>query len=267
MPTVRGQMTASSTPRGIIEELRERRSQGTAAKPEKSVDPENPLKGASRFIARGKKEKILRIAFLPRDYRPRRAKDFTVSIDEDDRRTEACVQALKAKHIRFSRHSKPSADGKKWELTADGQYTTREKAIIEWLRYRIRMGIFPDLYEDVSMADIPCPQGCGFSVKNTDKGHAALSRHMLESHYTESATEPTDEDDAEAEEVQTQTNLSARLDALLSPSRYETDEDADESALVIPDPEETSEERKRRLGRENLAKARAAKKARVADAA
>ena len=74
------------------------------------------------------------------------------------------------------------------EPTDKGAFPTDSAPIIEWLRHRIRMGIFTDIYEDTSMIDIPCPEGCGFSAKNTESGRAKIGTHMLEAHYAKGAT-------------------------------------------------------------------------------
>ena len=188
MPTKRGPITSGTnrTPEQIAEAVMSRRSVGRAKPIATHRDPTNPLKGVTKFIAHRGTHRRLRIGPLPADFEPE-VDGYVLDHAADDARTVACVQAAKGQYLVFTRHYEPNAAGV-MEPTDNGAFPTDSRAIIDWLRHRIRMGVFNNLSEDVSMIDIPCPEGCGFSVKNSQSGRAALSTHMLDVHYAKGAT-------------------------------------------------------------------------------
>lgn len=174
------------TPEEMAAEVMAGRSVGRAKTVGAPRDPDNPLMGVTKFISRREKNKRLRIGPLPEDYEPDVA-GYVLDHAADDIRTFACVKAAKGQFLVFSRHYEPNEAGV-MEPTDKGAFPTESAPIIEWLRHRIRMGIFTDIYEDVSMIDIPCPEGCGFSAKNTESGRAKIGTHLLEAHYAKGAT-------------------------------------------------------------------------------
>lgn len=158
MPTHRGPITSHhepAEPSPVVRKAQELRRGKRNATPR---DPNDPLKGMARFkTLRGYRNLAIKLAFLPPD-----------EDERDDELTRAALEWLNTDKIRFH----------------DGALATREKPLIDWLRYRIHEGRLPDVEEDLSMLDIACPQ-CGKTFKNSKSGHKALAQHIYDEHQDE----------------------------------------------------------------------------------
>lgn len=164
MPTTRGPITSHTRPSdpddlAIVRKVKESRPARRSKTP---VDPADPLKGVARFTPAGHVRNLtVKLAYLPDGDDP-----------EDDALTTAAIAWLGTDRIKLR----------------DYGLDTRDKAVIDWLRYRINTDRLPSVEEDFAMHDIACPHpGCDVVVKNTKSGHKALARHAFAAHRDEDA--------------------------------------------------------------------------------
>lgn len=164
MPTTRGTITSHTRPSDpdddpIVRKVKESRP---VKRPKTEIDPDNPLKGLTRFVPSGGVRNLtVKIAYLRDGDDP-----------HDDELTTAVLAFLGKDRIKMR----------------DKAFVTQDPPVIDWLRYRINTDRLPSVEEDYAMHDIACPHpGCEFTVKNTKAGHKALARHAFSEHRDEAS--------------------------------------------------------------------------------
>lgn len=158
MRTTRGPISSHDKPEDALKKVERK-----PARKARAIDPEQSADGSVRF------QTVVRSD-------GRRIRNLTIYIAKledddpaDDARTEAAAAALRSRKIRMR----------------DARYSTNRPEVIAWLRGRIYNGHLPEVEEDVTMRELPCPhKSCDWTAphRNTAEGQRELSEHLYEEH-------------------------------------------------------------------------------------
>lgn len=163
--------SASLKPDDLVERAFAGRSKGRPVDDRSPVgDPADPLKGAARFVSPIRALQI-KVWPLPRDFAVEGRTLTPEEVEADDARTALALRDLKSAYLAFSYDDQQKV----------GALVTGSRPVADWLRHRLRHGLYPEVVEDHAMRDVRCPQ-CDQTFKNTPLGHAELGNHVLDVH-------------------------------------------------------------------------------------